>query len=206
MTVETAGTLAERARAILNRALQQNQHQNCYYATSAQYFPAEGEHAAAVTCGCGATWPVEPLDRASQPQRGEPSGALVARDPVQSTLDLIDPSRIYTPADIERHILDCVARLETGALFERECVIAAYETKQAFTMAEARALLAAEGRSESQRKAEALVACEEEFNAMNAAAMLATAAKATMHNLRSILSGYQSVRRSVTSAYQGTPS
>ncbi len=148
------------------------------------------------------------------PPARRPGGTLTyeAADPIASTLALIDPSEQYTPVDVERHILDVLYRLETGALFERETVVKAYQTAQEYTLAYEKAIHLSEQSSADKRKAEATVKTETQFRAMSEAKMLKEAAKQTMHNLRAILSGYQSTARSVGSAYQaggsqgGTPS
>jgi hypothetical protein len=180
----------------------------CAHTGGAFYDTADGPELAIVVCGCGVVFPAEPLGTPGGPAGPAPAAEVAvwdAANPVQSVLDEIDPTRIYTPAELEARILDCIARIERGLAFENECVVRAYEARQAFVFAEARALVDASGRSESVRKAEALVACEAEFQAMTEAEMLAKATKAAMHNLRAILSGFQSVARSVQSAYQGTP-
>jgi hypothetical protein len=138
-----------------------------------------------------------------QPSR-LPGGQLMyeARDPIASALALIDPAEMYTPVDVERHILDTLYRLETGALFERDVVQAKYRTEQAFNRAFNLAVDESSESSADRRKASAMVKCDAEYVAMTEAKMLADVVKATMHNLRSILSGYQSTAKSVGAAYQ----
>jgi hypothetical protein len=174
-------------------------HKVCDWSGSARYEPS-GPEGPVVVCGCGEFYNVDP------PSAAETTTAAtlpyVARDPIESTLALIDPAEQYTPVDVERHILDVLYRLEVGALFERETIQKAYATQQAFDMAYNLAIHQSEQSSADRRKAEAMVNCQEQFEAATEAKMLKEAAKQTMHNLRAILSGYQSTARSVGSAYQ----
>ena len=181
---------------IAQRVLNQRGHGDCDYAPQAVYLPEEGM----AVCGCGKPFEVTAVEQSEQAER---TALVVARDPIDSVLELIDATQVYTPADVEKHILDVLARLECGAKFERETVLGAYTTTQAFDRAYWRAFNASEATSEGKRKAEAMVLCEIEHMEMTQAAMLKEAAKATMHNLRAVLSGYQSVGRSVGAAYQG---
>jgi hypothetical protein len=139
------------------------------------------------------------------PAPGHPRGGHdlpAPADPIQATLALIDPTQIYTPEDVERHILEVLYRLETGALFERETVEAASATEMAFTRKFNAAVDASEQSAADRRKAEAMVKADAEYEAMMRAKMVKEAVKQTMHNLRAVLSGYQSTARSVGSAYQ----
>lgn len=139
------------------------------------------------------------------PAPGHPRGGHdlpAPADPIRATLALIDPTQIYTPEDVERHILEVLHRLETGALFERETVEAASATEMAFTRKFNAAVDASEQSAADRRKAEAMVKADAEYEAMMQAKMVKEAVKQTMHNLRAVLSGYQSTARSVGSAYQ----
>jgi hypothetical protein len=139
------------------------------------------------------------------PAPGHPRGGHdlpAPADPIRATLALIDPTQIYTPEDVERHILEVLYRLETGALFERETVEAASATEMAFTRKFNAAVDASEQSAADRRKAEAMVKADAEYEAMMQAKMVKEAVKQTMHNLRAVLSGYQSTARSVGSAYQ----
>lgn len=131
----------------------------------------------------------------------------VAADPVQPGIELVDPSQIYTPEDLERHLLDVVRRLELGQLFERECIETEYKTRLAWELAKAKTVAKAGGAADV-RAALALTENQAEFEAHQVAEMMRKATQAAMHNLRSVLSGYQSVAKSVLSVYGagGSPS
>ncbi len=178
-------------RAWCAKILEHDGH-NCPHVERARYLPEQ----ATVMCGCGYA-----------AVRPEPAGELeyTARDPIQSALGLIDATKIYTPDEVERHILDVLARLETGALFERECILREERALDAWNRTYWRAIAETSATSEIKRKAAGMVACEEDGTARekHEAVMLRKAVQATMHNLRAVLSGYQSVAKSVAVAYQG---
>lgn len=209
-----ASALKGRVRAVLVAA----GHRECQYLAQASYDPASGQ----VVCGCGVFEPFPEDDPQSPPwadgersdsaEAPELTGTAVrqtgntvaeAADPIRSTLALIDPTEVYGPEDVERHILDTLYRLETGALFERETVVAAWKAEQAFN-AKYHAFVAnqATGGAADVRKSQAMQHCSEEHASMLEAKMMKEAVKQTMHNLRAVLSGYQSTARSVGSAYQ----
>lgn len=196
------------------RALESHGHTDCRWLTSARYVPESG----AVICGCGEFVPAPVVHTDHEGPGGEegernPSAARRAQvagsvpyeaaDPIASTLALIDPSEIYTPDMVERHILDVLARLETGALFERECIVRFDRAATEWNRVYFATIHTSDQTSELKRKAEAEVTCQEAglTAERDEAKMLMGAAKATMHNLRSVLSGYQSVAKSVTAAY-----
>jgi hypothetical protein len=201
-----AESYAEQLKARCFLVLQEIGHLPCQWSDRARYEPDSG----AVVCGCGEF--AEMPDGLQEAVHGQAVGTPItskggtltyeARDPIDSTLALIDPSEVYSPVDVERHILDVLARLETGALFERETVRGEYDAKTAFERAYWRALNASTEGSADRRKADAMVQCEQLHEALIQAEFLAKAAKATMHNLRAVLSGYQSTARSVGAAYQ----
>lgn len=184
-------------------------HTDCSFLAESGYIVESG----AAVCGCGVfaeyidtvDQDAEAADRAAQRAARQRGGTVPyeAADPIASTLALIDPTEVYGPADVERHILDVLYRLETGALFERETVVKAWQTRQAYDIKFAATVHTSDASSADRRKAEAQVACEAEYREMADAAMMKEAVKQTMHNLRAILSGYQSTARSVGSAYQG---
>lgn len=224
---EPQATAGDYARLLLARAvsiLTAAGHGDCRYLQQAKYVHESG----AVVCGCGEFEPwsddpetppwapgeasdsaeaaqlqhdVDAADRAANRARGG-NAVAEAADPIRSTLALIDPTEVYGPEDVERHILDTLYRLETGALFERETVVRAYETAQAFDLKYNACIATSTGGSADVRKAMAMNDCSAEYSAMLEAKMLKEAVKQTMHNLRAVLSGYQSTARSVGSAYQ----
>lgn len=223
-----AGDIATTLQQRMVQVLVAAGHATCAYLPKARYMPESG----AVVCGCGQfePWSDDPdippwssldgdyadaveadqlwrdadaADRAVR-QAGEQRGATAveAADPIRSTLALIDPTEVYGPEDVERHILDTLWRLETGALFERETVVAAWQASQAYEVKYNALLAVAEGGAADQRQARVKNECRAEFEAMCEAKMMKEAVKQTMHNLRAVLSGYQSTARSVGSAYQ----
>lgn len=200
----TSGDYAEQLRDWCGRILDRAGHSGCSYSKTARYMPEEG----VVVCGCG-QFTETPMEPASTEEPGTAvarrggTTPYVAADPIQSTLALIDPTDTYTPDELERHILDVLARLETGALFERECILAANTAADAWDRAYWHAFHACEATSDGKRKAAAMVACDDQGLTQTKfeAESLKEAVKATMHNLRAVLSGYQSVAKSVTAAY-----
>lgn len=216
----TAADYASQMKRAMVRLLENAGHAACEYLDRVSYDPASGM----VICGCGVfeLWQQEAEPDAPPWESGDgpigdgaqgPGTAVATRrvgghdlplaaDPIQATLALIDPTQIYTPEDVERHILEVLHRLETGALFERETVEAASATEMAFTRKFNAAVDASEQSAADRRKAEAMVKADAEYEAMMQAKMVKEAVKQTMHNLRAVLSGYQSTARSVGSAYQ----
>lgn len=176
-------------------------HGDCQYLPQARYDAASGM----VVCGCGVFADFDPAATVASGTQvvARPAGTIdyEAADPIESTLALIDPTEQYTPDDVERHIVDVLARLEMGAKFEREVIGKQYETAQAYELAYQAAILASEHTSADRRKADAITKCEAELKAKNEAEFLRKAVQATMHNLRAVLTGYQSVSRSVGATY-----
>ena len=117
------------------------------------------------------------------------------------TLELIGPAQDYRPDEVERLMLDCVMRLEQGQAFERWALEQAAEAQRAYDRAYAKAFTLADGAMELRRNV-AEVECADLADARDRTDMVHRAAKAAMHNLRSTLSGYQSVLRSVQATYQ----
>lgn len=215
----TAAEYAGQLQRSMVRVLENAGHGSCEYLDRVSYDPASGS----VICGCGVfepwaqqsdpdtpPWDTDPqqdvdaADRAAQAALQQRGGSAVAEaaDPIRSTLALIDPTEVYTPEDVERHILDTLYRLETGALFERETVVQAWKTAQAFDLKYNACIATSTGGSQDVRKAMAMNDCATEYAEMLEAKMMKEAVKQTMHNLRAVLSGYQSTARSVGSAYQ----
>lgn len=134
------------------------------------------------------------------------ASAVHPADPVVSAVELIDPSRPYTPDMIEAHILDACNRLESGLHYQRVCEEQYAEAVLAWEFAKAEAILEAyqSGGAKDVREAKALMACKAEFKTMNIAKIKVDAIRSTMHSLRSKLSGYQSVARSIQSTWTTT--
>lgn len=132
------------------------------------------------------------------------ASAVDPADPILARLVVIDPTQPYDSKMVEEHLLDAVARLERGGHYERVCAEDYADKKLKYHMAHARARLRAKkecGGSEGDRDAWAAVECEAEFVDQMIAKMKLDAIKGTMHTLRSIVSAYQSIGRSIASAF-----
>lgn len=208
MTTEAADAIGygDALRKQLQGSLRDHGHGACRHDERARYdFTRQ-----VVVCGCGhevqlvGTVPAQEQPPFDPPATsGAPIGAnTTAKDPVQATLATIDPTMAYTPVDLEMRILDVLARLEQGALFERQAIdnaaLAEMDWKRAYWIARE----ASEAGAADRREADAMLKTLELHQAHLAASMVAKAVKATMHNLRAVLSGYQSVARSVGLDYQ----
>jgi hypothetical protein len=169
---------------------------------------ADSDGTQLAVCGCGVVaeipggLEVQLRGRGLTPDAQPPTAA----DPVQPGLPLIDPSEIATPEQLEAHLLDVIQRLETGQLFERECIEAEYSARLAWELAKARQI-AKGGAAADVRMAAALAEHGDLYEAYLRAEMMRKATQAAMHNCRSMLSGYQTVARSVLTTYQagGSP-
>jgi hypothetical protein len=113
-------------------------------------------------------------------------------------------SRPYTPEEVELEIVDTLDRIERGAGFlttrEEERAAAKIE----YEIANARALLSATGKSAGIREASALLAVRHEYERWQVLELTCRTAREGMHNLRSKLSGLQSVLRSASAALSGS--
>jgi len=138
--------------------------------------------------------------------KGDIASRVDPGDPITTPLVLIDPTQPYDSAMVEEHILDAVARLERGSHFQRVCMEEYAESVLAYELKYARALLQADkdGGAADVRKARAMIMCEQEYVTRHVAKMKCSAIETTMHSLRSVLSGYQSVSSSIRAAYGGT--
>lgn len=135
------------------------------------------------------------------------SSAVHPNDPILATIEIIDPTQPYTPDMVEKHLLDAVKRLEEGAHYERVCAedhadkVMRYELKYNRKRIEARKAV---GGAEGDREAWARVECETEYLEREISKLKLKAIQGTMHSLRSVISAYQSVAKSIASAYVGT--
>jgi hypothetical protein len=129
-------------------------------------------------------------------------GVVEAQDPLAARVVVIDPSQPYTPQDVEQQLLDIEARLERGMHFQRYWEEAAYAAKMAYTIKAAKARQDAPG-AKDQRDAYVLVRCEAEWREMELADAMVKSMRETMHTLRSLQSGYQTVSRSVSESMRG---
>jgi hypothetical protein len=111
--------------------------------------------------------------------------------------------RPYTPDELEREIVVVLDRIERGAGWlttEEEKRAAA---KLAYEIAFAKARFRSEGRSAEQRNDDALLACLELYEEWQMRELTCRTAREGLHNLRSMLSGLQSVLRSIGTALGG---
>lgn len=127
----------------------------------------------------------------------EPDSATTAEDPINARVAAIDPTVIYTPVDVERVLVDIERRLETGQLYQRVWERRLYEVSIAHELAWAQAIRASNASAADMRKADATIACIDSLAAKLEADIMTRAVRETMHNLRSMLSGFQSIARSV---------
>ena len=192
-TAQDAISYGNALRTQLQKTLTERGHSACPGNDNAR-FSFEDQR---VFCGCGRSFELV----GAQPVTPTPGTELVrteAHDPVKARLATIDPTLAYTPVDLEMRILDVLARLEQGAVFERDAIDDAARKELAWKKAFWVAREASEKSAADKREADAMVKTMELYEAHLEASWVAKAVKATMHNLRSILSGYQSVAKSVT--------
>ena len=144
-----------------------------------------------------------PTDSGNLPARR--ADVVDAEDPIAARITIIDPSLPYGPADVEHQLLDIAARIERGVHFQRSWEERHYYAKVGFELASARALVDATGGDAATRKAQALLDCEHEYLELMVCETMIKAIRETMHNLRSLQSGYQTVARSVGASMQNLP-
>lgn len=136
------------------------------------------------------------------------SSAVHPNDPILSRVEIIDPTEPYDSAMVEKHLLDAVRRLEEGAHFERVCAEDYADKLMRYELAYNRRRVEAKkemGGSEGDREAWSRVQCESEYLDREIAKLRLKAIQGTMHSLRSVISAYQSVMKSISTAYMGTP-
>jgi hypothetical protein len=132
------------------------------------------------------------------------ASAVNPADPILARIDVIDPTQPYTPDMVEEHLLEAVARLERGAHYERVCAEDVYDKTMRYEAAHARAILRAQkecGGAQDVRAAFAAVEVETEYIQLMIAKMKLKAIQGTMHSLRSVISAYQTISRSIGTAY-----
>lgn len=127
----------------------------------------------------------------------EPPSAVIPVDPLSSQLTAMSPTEVYRPTDVELQLVSIVQRLESGQHFQRQWEVRANQAATAYEIAHARAIVESDGRSKEVREAEALLACEDLYLMKMDAEATVKAVRESMHNLRSMLSGFQSIARSV---------
>lgn len=128
---------------------------------------------------------------------------VVAEDPIATTVTIIDPTLPYGPLDVEGQLIDIAARIERGVHFQRYWEERLCRAGMEFDLAHARALVRASGGDVGTRKAQALLDCEMEYREKSVCETMVRAVRDTMHNLRSLQSGYQTISRSVGAVISG---
>jgi hypothetical protein len=105
--------------------------------------------------------------------------------------------RPYTPVEVELEITGILSRIERGAGFQTTKVEECAAAKLEYDLAYARALLRSTARSKELREAEAMLACRDQYERWKLLELTVKTTSEGMHNLRSMLSGFQSVARSI---------
>jgi hypothetical protein len=105
--------------------------------------------------------------------------------------------RPYTPEQVELEIVGILSRIERGAGFQTTKVEECAAAKLEYDLAYARALINSTARSKEVREAEAMLACREQYERWKLLDLTVKTTAEGMHNLRSMLSGFQSVARSI---------
>lgn len=143
--------------------------------------------------------PEPSVGSAAVPYAGTPIMPTDAQelDPLRGRLAPLDPTLPYTPADVELKIVEILRQLENSELFLRQQLARLHQATHNYNMRYNLAYKTSDGRSDGQRKADAVLATERESYEMSEAEMLVRALRDSQHNLRSQLSGFQSVNRSL---------
>lgn len=109
-------------------------------------------------------------------------------------------TRPYTPEEVELEIVGILSRIERGAGFQTTKIEECAAAKLEYDLAYARALLRTDARSKELREAQAVLACREQYERWKLLELTTKTTAEGMHNLRSMLSGFQSVARSIGAA------
>jgi hypothetical protein len=155
-----------------------------------------------------APWDEVPQGAWSPPEpAGEPKGVMPyrnpdvvqAEDPLNARVAIIDPTQPYTPAMVERQLLDIEARLERGIHYQRYWEEREFAAESVYTDKAARVRWdKRDVGAKDVRDAAVQVECREEWQELLLCRSMVRAMRETMHTLRSLQSGYQTVSRSVS--------
>lgn len=199
-----ADKLTDGVQAALDRAA----HLPCDLAEFASLTTTDSGELVAL-CGCGVIADVAGLvDGARTLTDAEievrPGNMVTVHgaDPIARQAALIPQGAHLTPEMLEQNILDVLERLEKGGAFERMCIEKEAEAKTAYTVAYARAFNQQNGAVEVRTQA-AIEIVIPELEARDEAIMIRKAVQASLHTLRSVLSGYQTVNSNVRAAFTG---
>lgn len=127
-------------------------------------------------------------------------GATEVVDPFRRALDLLDPTQVVTPEQVEGLVADALRRLEHGMSYEAQVIANHIAAKEKYELAYALAFTSGEGRSVEDRKQRAILDCQEVLHQLSEAEMVRKTVAAFMHSTRSALSGYQSLLKSAQNA------
>lgn len=112
-------------------------------------------------------------------------------------------TRPYTPDEVERELVVVLDRIERGAGWLTTQEEKRGAAKMAYEIAYARARYNSDGRSAEQRNDDALLQCLDLYEEWQLLELTCRTAREGLHNLRSILSGLQTVARSIGTALGG---
>jgi hypothetical protein len=199
-----AASMAVARAGQLQEVLQRAGHLPCSLSVTAVTSPDQ-HGKTCVVCGCGQFFEAPELGGVSLTPRmvdarGPAAVTVAAADPISRQLELIEPGADYAPAEIEGLMLECVRRIELGQAYERHALEEFYAARKAHHRAYLLAYQKSTGAVQTRVNAAELEALAE-WEAMEDAELIHKAVKAAQHNLRSALSGYQSILRSVSATY-----
>lgn len=118
-------------------------------------------------------------------------------DPLTKKLPALDPTMPYTPQDVELKIVSILEQLENSETFLRQQMGRLHAAEHDLNLKYNLALAQSPAKNQKQQEAEAWLASADEQYEAGEAKMLVKALQGAQHNLRSQLSGFQSVARSL---------
>lgn len=118
-------------------------------------------------------------------------------DPLTKKLPALDPTMPYTPQDVELKIVSILEQLENSETFLRQQMGRLHSAEHDLNLKYNLALAQSPAKNQKQQEAEAWLASADEQYEAGEAKMLVKALQGAQHNLRSQLSGFQSVARSL---------
>jgi hypothetical protein len=104
--------------------------------------------------------------------------------------------RPYTPEEVELEITRILSQIERGVGWWTTKEEERSAAKLRYELDHARAIVRSTARSVESREAEALIACREQYEQWQLLELTCRTAREGLHNLRSMLNGFQSVLRS----------
>lgn len=129
------------------------------------------------------------------------AGAPAVVSPPPGILTMLHSGAVVTPQQCEEAIAAICIKIDQGTAVQAGIEEAARLAKLAYDGAYALAITRSEARSADRREAEARVATAELEAAMTAHVLKARLTEKAMHNLRSMLSGVQTIAKSVGASY-----